>query len=156
MAFAGMKQQTQSSLSEINVTPLVDVVLVLLVIFMVTAPILQTGIEVNLPQTRSVSNIDPEQRAVITIGREEILYYGSSPLNFNELGARLKADIPQSKDSINMRIRLEFQRSGCSPGTVVKRHGSPWFHSTERGALLLHQKLFNHSNYVFPFSEEYS
>ena len=97
MAFAGMKQQTQSSLSEINVTPLVDVVLVLLVIFMVTAPILQTGIEVNLPQTRSVSNIDPEQRAVITIGREEILYYGSSPLNFNELGARLKADIGTKK-----------------------------------------------------------
>ena len=50
MAFKTQAGRTQSSLSEINVTPLVDVVLVLLIIFMVTAPILQTGIEVNLPE----------------------------------------------------------------------------------------------------------
>ena len=92
MAFSGVNP-TRPSMSEINVTPLVDVVLVLLIIFMVTAPILQTGIEVNLPRTRTVSNIDPEQRAVVTIGREETLYYGSSPLNFNELKNRLEADI---------------------------------------------------------------
>lgn len=92
MAFSGMSS-TRPSMSEINVTPLVDVVLVLLIIFMVTAPILQTGIEVNLPRTRTVSSVDPEQRAVVTIGREETLYYGSSPLNFNELGNRLKSDI---------------------------------------------------------------
>ena len=92
MAFSGMSS-TRPSMSEINVTPLVDVVLVLLIIFMVTAPILQTGIEVNLPRTRTVANVDPEQRAVVTIGREETLYYGSSPLNFNELGNQLKTDI---------------------------------------------------------------
>jgi len=51
MAFTDQRGRTQTSLSEINVTPLVDVMLVLLVIFMVTAPILQTGIEVNLPKT---------------------------------------------------------------------------------------------------------
>ena len=92
MAFSGVNP-TRPSMSEINVTPLVDVVLVLLIIFMVTAPILQTGIEVNLPRTRTVSNVDPEQRAVVTIGREETLYYGSTPLNFNELANRLKTDI---------------------------------------------------------------
>lgn len=92
MAFSGVNP-TRPSMSEINVTPLVDVVLVLLIIFMVTAPILQTGIEVNLPRTRTVSSVDPEQRAVVTIGREETLYYGSSPLNFNELGNQLKTDI---------------------------------------------------------------
>ena len=87
---------TRPSMSEINVTPLVDVVLVLLIIFMVTAPILQTGIEVNLPQTRTVASVDPEQRAVITIGRDENLFYRSSPLNFHELGDVLRREIGDS------------------------------------------------------------
>lgn len=87
---------TRPSLSEINVTPLVDVVLVLLIIFMVTAPILQTGIEVNLPRTRTVNNVDPEQRAVITISRDEILFYRSGPVNFNRLGDLLRQEIGDS------------------------------------------------------------
>lgn len=81
------------TLSDINVTPLVDVMLVLLIIFMVTAPILQTGIEVQLPQTRSVRAVDPEQRAVITISRDELLYYRSDPVNFNELGGLLQQEV---------------------------------------------------------------
>ncbi len=85
--------QTRPSLSEINVVPLVDVVLVLLILFMVTAPILQTGIEVELPRTRTVQAVDPEQRAVITISREELLFYRSTMVNFNELGDLLRSDI---------------------------------------------------------------
>jgi biopolymer transport protein TolR len=85
--------QTRPSLSEINVVPLVDVVLVLLILFMVTAPILQTGIEVELPRTRTVQAVDPEQRAVITISREELLFYRSTMVNFNELGDLLRTDI---------------------------------------------------------------
>ena len=87
-------------MSEINVTPLVDVVLVLLIIFMVTAPILQTGIEVNLPQTRTVAVVDPEQRAVITISRDEMLFYRSNPVNFNELGEWLRQEIGDSGEAI--------------------------------------------------------
>jgi biopolymer transport protein TolR len=87
---------TRPTLSEINVTPLVDVVLVLLIIFMVTAPTLQTGIEVQLPQTRTVRAVDPEQRAVITISRDELLFYRSNPINFNELGGRLNEEIGES------------------------------------------------------------
>lgn len=87
---------TRPTLSEINVTPLVDVVLVLLVIFMVTAPILQTGIEVQLPQTRSVKTVDPGLRAVITISRDELLFFRSDPINFNELGELLKREIGDS------------------------------------------------------------
>jgi len=52
VAFTSSNGHTRSSLAEINVTPLVDVVLVLLVIFMITAPVLQSGIEVNVPKTR--------------------------------------------------------------------------------------------------------
>ena len=100
MAFGSLLDSTRPSMSEINVTPLVDVVLVLLIIFMVTAPILQTGIEVNLPQTRAVTAIDPEQRAVITISREEMLFYRSNPVNFNELGEWLRREIGDSGEAI--------------------------------------------------------
>jgi len=93
MAVSMSQASTRPTLSEINVTPLVDVVLVLLIIFMVTAPILQTGIEVQLPQTRAAKAVDPEQRAVITISRDEVLYYRSDTINFNELGSRLGEEI---------------------------------------------------------------
>lgn len=102
MAFqsGSMSGSTRPTLSDINVTPLVDVVLVLLIIFMVTAPILQTGIEVQLPQTRTVQAVDPEQRAVITISRDEILYYRSNPINFNSLAAKLREEIGDSNRPI--------------------------------------------------------
>ncbi|MCZ6484122.1 MAG: biopolymer transporter ExbD [Acidobacteria bacterium] len=100
MAFGNLLSPTRSSMSEINITPLVDVVLVLLIIFMVTAPILQTGIEVNLPETRTVAAVDPEQLAVITISREEVLYYRSNPVNFNQLGESLRQDIGDSPEAI--------------------------------------------------------
>lgn len=100
MAFVNILGTTRPSISEINVTPLVDVVLVLLIIFMVTAPILQTGIEVNLPETRTVVVVDPEQRAVITISREEMLFYRSNPVNFNQLGEWLRQEIGDSEQPI--------------------------------------------------------
>ncbi|MFZ0427795.1 MAG: biopolymer transporter ExbD [Acidobacteriota bacterium] len=100
MAFQTGPGETRPTLSEINVTPLVDVVLVLLIIFMVTAPILQTGIEVELPQTRTVKAVDPEQRAVITISRDELLYYRSDLINFNALGELLRRDVGDSQRPI--------------------------------------------------------
>lgn len=89
MAFAS-NNRTQTSLADINVTPLVDVVLVLLIIFMVTAPILQTGIDVQLPETRSVKDVNPEQHIVISISKEGLLYLGSEPININLLPERLQ------------------------------------------------------------------
>ncbi len=89
MAFTNARGQTQTSMSEINVTPFVDVVLVLLVIFMITAPILQSGIEVNVPKTRSVKEIT-EERLVISIDREQRVFLGNDPININEIGTKLK------------------------------------------------------------------
>lgn len=103
MSISNLQGPTRPSMSGINITPLVDVVLVLLVIFMVTAPILQTGVEVNLPQTRMVRAIDPEKRAVITISRDELLFYRSDPVNFNELGTWLRQEIGDSKEPIFLR-----------------------------------------------------
>ncbi|MGC2323691.1 MAG: biopolymer transporter ExbD [Terriglobales bacterium] len=89
MAFTTSQGRTQTSLSDINVTPFVDVVLVLLIIFMLTAPILQSGIEVNVPKTRTVKEIT-EDRLVITIDRSQRVFLGNDPININQIGARLR------------------------------------------------------------------
>lgn len=92
MAFTNNKGRTQSSLSEINITPFVDVVLVLLVMFMVTAPILQSGIEVEVPKTKTVKEIT-EERLVITIDKDQRVYLGNDPININEISGRLHEKI---------------------------------------------------------------
>jgi biopolymer transport protein TolR len=103
MAFTTSHGRTATSLSEINVTPLVDVMLVLLIIFMVTAPMLQTGIDVELPETKSVKDVNPEERIVISISREGLIYYGSEAINFSTIPDRLKKDAKSPKDSIFLR-----------------------------------------------------
>jgi len=92
VAFTNNKGRTQSSLSEINITPFVDVVLVLLVMFMVTAPILQSGIEVELPKTKTVKEIS-EERLVITIDKDQRVFLGNDPININEIADRLHEKI---------------------------------------------------------------
>jgi biopolymer transport protein TolR len=92
MAFTSPQGRTQTSLSEINVTPLVDVVLVLLIIFMVTAPVLQSGIEVNVPKTRTVKAIS-EERLVVTINSKQQLFLGNDPVNINDIGQKLRQKI---------------------------------------------------------------
>jgi biopolymer transport protein TolR len=75
----------QTTLSEINVTPLVDVMLVLLIIFMVTAPMLQQGVDVNLPQEGG-GNLDPSrERLVITIAPNERIFLNDRRIDFSEL-----------------------------------------------------------------------
>src|SRR5258708_33602733 len=88
MAFTNANGRTQTALAEINVTPLVDVVLVLLIIFMVTAPVLQSGIEVAIPHTKTVKEIT-EERLVITIDREQRVFLGNDPININQICDRL-------------------------------------------------------------------
>jgi biopolymer transport protein ExbD/biopolymer transport protein TolR len=89
VAFTSSSGQTRSSLAVINITPLVDVVLVLLVIFMITAPVLQSGIEVAVPKTRTVREIT-EQRQVVTIDRDQRIFLGDQPVNIHELAGRLR------------------------------------------------------------------
>ncbi|HTA24407.1 MAG TPA: biopolymer transporter ExbD [Terriglobales bacterium] len=92
MAFTAANGRTQTSLSEINITPLVDVVLVLLIIFMITAPVLQSGIEVNVPKTRTVKEIT-EERLVLSIDKQQRVFLGNSPININEIATQLRAKI---------------------------------------------------------------
>jgi biopolymer transport protein TolR len=89
VAFTTREGHTSTSLAEINVVPLVDVVLVLLVIFMLTAPVLQSGIEVNVPKTHTVKEVT-EQRAVVTIDSQQRVFLGDVPVNLAELPAKLR------------------------------------------------------------------
>lgn len=77
-------------LAEINVVPLVDVVLVLLIIFMVTAPMLYRGMDIKLPTSTS-NTIKPEERIVLTIERDQRLYLDKDPVGLVQLDERLKA-----------------------------------------------------------------
>jgi len=94
--------KTQSSLSEINMVPFIDVVLVLLIIFMITAPILQSGIEVDVPKTKTVKEIT-EQRLVISVDKNQTIYLGNSPVNIHDLGTKVQAQLKKPQDAVFLR-----------------------------------------------------
>jgi biopolymer transport protein TolR len=79
----------RQALSEINVTPFVDVMLVLLVIFMVTAPLLQQGIDVNLPQAKG-EELSPSERIVITVKNDGKIYLNKSSVTLQTLKSKFK------------------------------------------------------------------
>lgn len=78
-------------LSEINVTPFVDVMLVLLIIFMVTAPLLQYGVEVDLPESSRQPLEIPKEQVVLSIGKDRTIYVDRYKTSLAELGAKLEA-----------------------------------------------------------------
>jgi biopolymer transport protein ExbD/biopolymer transport protein TolR len=89
VAFTSRSGHTQTALAEINITPLVDVVLVLLVILMLTAPVLQSGIQVAVPKTKTVKEIT-QQRTVITINKDQEVFLNDKPVNLNDLPTLLR------------------------------------------------------------------
>jgi biopolymer transport protein TolR len=97
-----LSKNTQSTLSEINMVPFIDVVLVLLIIFMITAPILQSGIEVDVPKTKTVKEIN-EPRLVITIDKNQLIYLADVPVNINQLGTKVKEQLKKPQDSVFLR-----------------------------------------------------
>lgn len=82
------RRQIGTSLSEINVTPFVDVMLVLLVIFMVTAPMMQSGIGINLPQAETDSK-PAEEGLTLTVTKDQYIHIGENTYNINLLERRL-------------------------------------------------------------------
>src|SRR5512145_1394085 len=92
----------RQSLTEINVTPLVDVMLVLLIIFMVTAPLIQQGVEVKLPEARAKAIEKEEQKLVLSIKADRTLYLGTSDdaarIPFDRLEEKLRANARAMKD----------------------------------------------------------
>lgn len=91
-------------LSEINVTPFVDVMLVLLIVFMVTAPLLTVGVPVDLPKTQAQSIADPDEPLVISINAEGVIYIQDSAVEIGQLVPRLRA-ITESKPDTRIFVR---------------------------------------------------
>ena len=101
--FGGRGRRHTSALAEINVTPFVDVVLVLLVIFMLTAHVMEFGIEVDVPETRNVKETAKEM-PVVTITREGEVTLNGKPVNLNDLAATIKQ---QYKTSDGVYVRAD-------------------------------------------------
>jgi len=114
MAFTAANGRTQTSLADINITPLVDVVLVLLIIFMVTAPVLQSGIEVNVPKTKTVKEIT-EERLVISIDKQQRVFLGNDPININQIASQLKQKIRDPQHQSILFVLMRTCPSALSP-----------------------------------------
>jgi biopolymer transport protein TolR len=91
MAVDASSQRDGTTISQINVTPLVDVMLVLLVIFMVTAPIIQQGVQVNLPQAKAGAIPGTEELLVVSIAKNGRIYLNDNAVTSAELGQKLRA-----------------------------------------------------------------
>jgi len=103
MAITTREGKTQTTLAEINMIPFIDIVLVLLIIFMVTAPVIQSGIEVNVPKTQVVREI-AEEKLIVSIDKEQKLYLQNDPVNVNELGDKIREKLlDPTRQSVYLR-----------------------------------------------------
>jgi biopolymer transport protein TolR len=130
----------RAPMAEINVTPLVDVMLVLLIIFMVTAPLLVSGVPVELPKSRAKQVELPDEPLDITVDREGKVYVDGEPVSRAELPKRLEAvaaeQTPENPRKIMlrgdtsiaygnmMRVMGELNRAGLNSVTMVTEGSS--------------------------------
>jgi len=103
MAITTREGKIQTTLAEINMIPFIDIVLVLLIIFMVTAPVIQSGIEVNVPKTQVVREI-AEEKLIVSIDKEQKLYLQNDPVNVNQLGDKIREKLlDPTRQSVYLR-----------------------------------------------------
>jgi biopolymer transport protein TolR len=86
-------------MSEINVTPMVDVMLVLLIIFMITAPMMNTGVDIDLPAVTAQNIEDPEGKLVMSIAPNRAIKLGGTDVKWSELEAKLKTNERVQRES---------------------------------------------------------
>ncbi len=94
--YGSRRRHGGASLSEINVTPFVDVVLVLLIIFMLTAHVMEFGIEVDVPKVRAVKD-SAQEMPVVTITKEGTTTLNANAININDLNAAIHQKFPNAK-----------------------------------------------------------
>ena len=102
-----IQRETSTTLSEINMVPFIDVVLVLLIIFMITAPILQSGIDVDVPKTKSVKQLT-QFRMVVSIDRGQTVYLNDQPVNIHQLGQQI---LSKSKDPAHQSVYVRCDQT---------------------------------------------
>ena len=90
-------RSSMGEMSEINIIPLVDVVLVLLIIFMLTAHVMEYGLEVDVPKVKTDTSKSSQDLPIVTVTRKGDLQLNEKPININELGTAIKARFPNEK-----------------------------------------------------------
>ena len=131
MAVSMQDGRTQTVLSEINMIPFIDVVLVLLIIFMITAPVIQSGLEVNVPRTQVVRDLT-KSLLVVTIDEKETLYLQNNPVRIDEIAQRIRDSRPEEQEpsvylradadvnwSTSTRVIDELTRAGIENIVIV-------------------------------------
>jgi biopolymer transport protein TolR len=114
-------------MSEINVTPLVDVMLVLLIIFMVTAPMMMEGVEVNLPQTKTKSMKSQEDPLILSVTKNGDIFLENHTVKFEDLGNKIETVLKYRKEKevllradkdipygIVVKVMAEVKRAGIA------------------------------------------
>jgi biopolymer transport protein TolR len=119
---SGGRRRGRAPMAEINVTPLVDVMLVLLIIFMVTAPLLMSGVPVNLPDSRAKAIEQPKKPVQVTIDAKGIIYIDDVATDSAQLGTALEKVAAASPPADPTQIFLRADR-GIDYGRVMQVMG---------------------------------
>lgn len=107
MAFGSMNHNgRQAPMNEINVVPLVDVMLVLLIIFIITAPLLTHSVKIDLPKASSEPNITQTERVELAIREDGSLFWNGNPVVFEQLAQRFAATVAKAPES-ELHIRAD-------------------------------------------------
>jgi biopolymer transport protein TolR len=100
----GSARGTPTALAEINVTPLIDVMLVLLIVFMISAPLMQQGVQVDLPKANAGSMSEPPEQLVLVVNKDRQILINGNAIENSSLRARLQA-IAQAKPGVEVFIQ---------------------------------------------------
>lgn len=131
--------KSRTTMSEINVTPMVDVMLVLLIIFMVTAPLIQQGVAVSLPSAQAAPMEASREKLVISIASESKVFIGETQVRLAELETKLAANAKAQEDKevylradrtlpygVVMEVMAAAQRAGITNvGMITDPSGTP-------------------------------
>src|SRR5438067_3886201 len=115
------RRQRRAVMAEINVTPLVDVMLVLLIIFMVSAPLLTVGVPIDLPQTQAKSLDQDQKPLTVSVNTQGQVFLQDSEIKVEELVPKLQA-IAQARGGLDERIYVRGDRK-VDYGAVMRVMG---------------------------------
>ena len=139
MAMGGKGAPGRVTMAEINVTPMVDVMLVLLIIFMVTAPLIQQGVKVNLPEAKAAPVEAQDKKLVLSIDATKRVFIGEAEVALEELEVKLKANAKAQADKeiylhadrdipygVVVEVMAAAQRAGINNvGMITDPMGTP-------------------------------